>query len=188
MEESGDCGAGALACVSVSSYDAGAEPEPDTRFIFPVDINVLLDSAMVNGLGGAPVALQAYVMDAILLQIRDQIGGEWNRIPYEIEFENDGSVMVSTAVRRLGDVALTVNAELLERARLQMSAALGTPTATPIPTATPTATPEPTPVPIPAHLPDTGGSTAPFGMILALAAAAALITTMGLRALAGRKD
>ena len=130
-------------------------------------------------------------MDAITLRIRDDVGREWSEILYEIDFDENGGMNAVTQVRRLGDIALNVNADGLEKARTQVSEALGTPTAAPIPTATsvptatavPTATPAPPP---PSTLPDppvTGGSPVPFGILLALVGAAVLMILAGVKVL-----
>ena len=194
LSESDTCGGDALACVSVSVHDAEGDVEPDARFIFPVEISVAVDPDTIDDLGGVPVVFQAYVMDAITLRIRDDVGGEWNRVPFYTDFGEGGGVTAVAQVRRLGDIALAVDAYGLEKARMQVSATLGTPTATPIPTATlvptatavPTATPDPTP---PSTLPDppvTGDSPVPFGMLMALVGAAVLMVIVGVRVLATR--
>ena len=133
------------------------------------------------------MALQAYAMDAIMLRIRDDIGGEWNRVSFDTDFGEGGRMTVATRVRRLGDIALAVDADVLERAGRQMDSSTGepTPTATPVPTATaaPTTTPGPTP---PSTLPDppvTGGSPVQFEMLLALIGAAVLMIIIGVRVL-----
>ena len=130
VEESDDCAADALTCATVSIYSAEGEAELDARFIFPLEITVQVSSEQVNEMGGAPVVLQAYAMGAITFQIRDRVSGNWGAVPHEIEFDENGDVIVTTQVRRLGDLALVVNAETLEEARMRVSAALGTPTAT----------------------------------------------------------
>ena len=131
LAEADDCGGDALACASVSVHDAEGDVESDARFIFPVEISVAVGPDTIDDLGGLPVVLQAYVMDAITLRIRDGVGGEWNRVLFNIEFGEGGGMTAATQVRSLGDIALAVDAEGLERARMQVSAALGTPTATP---------------------------------------------------------
>ena len=195
MAEADDCGGDALACASVSVHNAEGDEEPDARFIFPVEISVAVGPDTIDDLGGPPVALQAYVMDAITLRIRDGVSGEWNGVPFVTEFGEGGGMTAATQVRRLGDIALAVDADVLERARTQVGAALGTPTAAPIPTATPvpttisvpTATPAPTPPPTLPDPPVTGGSPVPFGMLLALVVAAVLMILIGLRILTTRR-
>ena len=170
--------------------------ESDARFIFPVEISVVVGPDTIDDLGGLTVVFQAYVMDAITLHIRDDVGGEWNGAPFDIDFGAGGGMIAATQVRRLGDIALAVDAERLERARMQVSAALGTPTAAPVSTATPvptaTAVPTATPAPAPpSTLPDppvTGGSPIPFGMLMALVGAAVLMVFTGVRVLARRGE
>ena len=195
LAESDDCGGNALACASVFVHDAEGDLEPDARFIFPVEISVEVGPDTIDDLGGLPVVLQAYAMDAITLHTRDDVGGEWNRVLFNIEFGEGGGMTAATQVRSLGDIALAVNAEGLERARMQVSAAHGTPTAAPIPTATPvppaTAVPAATPIPTPpSTLPDppvTGGSPISFGILLALVGAAILMILIGFRVLTTRR-
>ena len=194
LAESHDCGGDALDCASVSVHDAEGVVESDARFIFPVEISVAVGADTIDDLGGPPVVLQAYVMDAITLRIRDGVGGEWNGVPFVTEFSEGGSMTAATQIRRLGDIALAVNADGLERARMRVSAALGTPTATPVPTTTPTTTttavptapPDPTPQSTLPAPPVTGGSPVPFEMLLALVGAAVLMVFIGVRVLAKR--
>ena len=169
--------------------------DSEARFIFPVEISVAVGPDTIDDLGGPPVALQAYVMDAITLRIRDDVGREWSEILYEIDFDENGGMNAVAQVRRLGDIALAVDADGLEKARTQVSEALGTPTAAPIPTATPvptatavpTATPAPPPPPTLPDPPVTGDSPVPFGMLLALVVAAVLMILTGLRILTTRR-
>ena len=188
LAESDDCGGDALPCASVSVYDAEGDVESDARFIFPVEISVAVGPDTIDDLGGLTVVLQAYVMDAITLRIRDDVGSKWYGVPFDTDFGVGGGMTAVAQVRRLGYIALAVDAEGLERARMQVSAALGTPTAAPVPTATAvlTATPDPTtdtPVPTPPPaLPDppvTGGSSVPFANLLALVGAAVLMVFIG---------
>ena len=186
LRESDDCGGDSLACAEFFVHDAEGDVESDARFIFPVEISVAVGPDTIDDLGGLPVALQAYVMDAITLRIRDHVGGEWNGLPFDVDFGEGGGMTAATHVRRLGDIALAVDADGLERARMQVSGTLGTPTATSVPTATavPTDTPAPTP---PSTLPDppvTGGSPLPLEILLALVGAAVLMVFIGVRALA----
>ena len=189
VEESDDCVTDTLTCTTVSIYSAEGEAEPDARFIFPVEITVQVSSEQVSEMGGAPVVLQAYAMGAITFQIRDRVSGNWGAVPHEIEFDENGDVIVTTQVRRLGYLALVVNAETLEEARMRVSAALGTPTATPIPTVTPTpaATATSVPTPTSVDLPVTGGSPITFGILLALTAMATLMTAIGMKTLSGKR-
>ncbi|MXY21985.1 MAG: hypothetical protein F4Y49_11700 [Dehalococcoidia bacterium] len=189
LAESEECGGDALACASVSIHNAEGDVEPEARFIFPVEISVVVGPDTIDDLGGPPVALQAYVMDAITLRIRDDVGREWSEVLYEIDFDENGGMNAVAQVRRLGDIALNVNADGLEKARTQVSEALGTQTAAPIPTATPvpTATAVPTATPTLPDPPVTGDSPVPFGMLLALVVAAVLMILTGLRILTTRR-
>ncbi len=193
VSESSDCGGMAEACAMVSIYNAEGEMESDVRLISAAEIVVTLDadtvSAMGDGLNGAAVAIQANALGGVMLQLMDDESGEWNSIPSEFMVNDDGSVTVSAMTRRLGHVALNVHSDVVADARMQLSMALGTPTATPVPpTATPappTATPvPPTPTPIPP--PDTGDTSMPFLMLLAMAIVASMAALVGAKVITAR--
>lgn len=191
--ESDDCGDMAMACAMVTIYDAAGEMESDVRLISSAEIEVMLDADMVSELGGAldggAVALQANALGGIMLQLMDEESGEWHSIPSEFMVNSDGSATVSGMTRGLGSVALNVYPDVVEQARMQLSAALGTPTATPIPpTATPappTATPVP-PTPTPVPPPDTGDTSVPFLMLLVMAVAASMLALVGTKVIMAR--
>jgi len=92
LTESDACGGDALACVSVSVHDAEGDVESDARFIFPVEISVAVGPDTIDDLGGFPVVFQAFVMNAITLRIRDDVGGEWNRVPFDADFSTGGGM------------------------------------------------------------------------------------------------
>ena len=195
LSESDDCGDMAMACAMVTIYDAEGEMESDVRLISSAEIEVMLDADMVSELGGAldggAVALQANALGGIMLQLLDEESGEWNSIPSQFMVNSDGSATVSGMTRGLGSVALNVYPDVVEQARMQLSAALGTPTATPIPpTATPvppTATPvPPTPTPVPPPPPDTGDASVPFLMLLVMAVAASMLALVGTKVIMAR--
>ena len=203
VSESDECGDMAMACATVAIYNAEGEMESDVRLISAAEITVTLDADAVASLGGdldgGAVAIQANALGGIMLQLMDDGTGEWNSIPSNFMVNSDGSVTVTGMTRRFSHIALNVYADVVEQARMQVSAALGTPTATPVPpTATPappTATPVP-PTPIPPPLPptpipptpipptpvpppDTGDASAPFLMLLAMALAASALALVG---------
>ena len=193
VSESGDCGDMAMACAMVTIYDAEGEMESDVRLISSAEIEVMLDADMVSELGGAldggAVALQANALGGIMLQLLDEESGEWHSIPSQFMVNADGSATVSGMTRGLGNVALNVYPDVVEQARMQLSAALGTPTATPIPpTATaapPTATPVP-PTPTPVPPPPTGDESVPFLMLLVMAVAASMLALVGTKVIMAR--
>ena len=196
LSESSDCGDMAMACAMVSIYNAEGEMESDVRLISSAEIEVMLDAAMVSELGGdldgGAVAIQANALGGIMLQLLDDDSGEWNSIPSSFMVNSDGSVTVSGMTRRFSHIALNVYPDVVEQARMQVSAALGTPTATPIPpTATPappTATPvPPTPIPpTPVPPPPTGDASVPFLMLLVMAVAASMLALVGTKVIMAR--
>ena len=206
VSESSDCGDMAMACAMVSIYNAEGEMESDVRLISSAEIVVTLDAATVSELGGdlngQAVALQANALGGIMLQLMDDGTGEWNSIPTDFMANADGSITISGMTRRFSHIALNVYPDVVEQARMQVSIALGTPTATPIPTATPepTATPvPPTPVPTATPVPPTpvpptpmppppptGDASVPFLMLLAMAVAASMLALVGTKVIAAR--
>lgn len=88
VSESSDCGDMAMACAMVSIYNAEGEMESDVRLISSAEIEVMLDAATVDELGGdldgGAVAIQANALGGIMLQLMDAESGEWNSIPSEI--------------------------------------------------------------------------------------------------------
>ena len=194
LSESDECGGMAAACASLSIYNAEGEMESDVRLISAAEITVTLDadavSAMGGDLDGSAVAIQAAALGGITLQLMDDESGEWNSIPSDFMANSDGSVTVSGMTRRFSQIALMVDDDVVAQARMQLSMALGTPTATPIPpTATPappTATPVP-PTPTPVPPPDTGdAASAPFLMLLAMALAASALALIGTKVIMAR--
>lgn len=196
LSESDECGNMAAACAAVSIYNADGEMESDVRLISAADIEVMLDAAAVDALGGgldgAAVAIQASALGGIMIQLMDDDSGEWNSIPTTFMVNSDGSATASGMTRRFSHIALMVYDDAVEQARMQFSMALGTPTATPVPpTATPappvpTATPvPPTPTPMPAP-PPTGDSSVPFLMLLAMAVAASMAALVGTKVIMAR--
>ena len=192
VSESNDCGGMAYACAMVSVYNAEGEMESDVRLISAAEVVVTLDADTVSELGGdldgGAVAIQANALGGFMLQLMDAESGEWGSIPSQFMVNSDGSVSVSGMTRGLGNVALNVDPDVVDQARMQLSMALGTPTATPIPpTATPappTATPvPPTPTPVP---PPTGDSSVPFLMLLAMAVAASMAALAGTKVIMAR--
>ena len=199
LSESDECGSMAAACAMVSIYNAEGEMESDVRLISSAEIEVTLDAATVDALGGdldgAAVAIQASALGGIMLQLMDDDSGTWNSIPSTFVVNSDGSATVSGMTRRFSHIALMVYDDVVEQARMQVSMALGTPTATPVPptatpappTATPvppTATPEPTPEP--EMLPDTGDSSVPFLLLLAMAVFASMAALVGTKVIMAR--
>ncbi len=199
LSESDECGSMAAACAMVSIYNAEGEMESDVRLISSAEIEVTLDAATVDALGGdldgAAVAIQANALGGIMLQLMDDDSGTWNSIPSTFVVNSDGSATVSGMTRRFSHIALMVYDDVVEQARMQVSMALGTPTATPVPptatpappTATPvppTATPEPTPEP--EMLPDTGDSSVPFLLLLAMAIFASMAALVGTKVIMAR--
>ena len=197
LAESDECGSMAAACASVSIYNAEGEMESDVRLISSAEIEVMLDAAAVDALGGdldgAAVAIQANALGGIMLQLMDDGSGEWNSIPSTFVVNSDGSATVSGMTRRFSHIALMVYDDVVAQARMQVSMALGTPTATPVPPtstpAPPTATPvppTPTPEPEPEMLPDTGDSSVPFLMLLAMAVFASMAALVGTKVIMAR--
>ncbi len=199
VSESDDCGDMAMACAMVSIYNAEGEMESDARLISAAEITITLDADAVSelgaGLDGGAVALQANALGGVMLQLMDDASGEWNSIPFDFMVNSDGSVTVTAMTRRFSVIALNVYADVVEQARMQVSMALGTPTATPIPTATPvpptpvppTPTPvPPTPTPEPVVAPDTGDTSVPFLMLLAMAFAASMLALIGTKVIMAR--
>ena len=182
VSESSDCGDMAMACAMVTMYNAEGEMESDVRLISSAEIEVMLSATMVDELGGdldgGAVAIQANALGGVMLQIMDEESGEWNSIPSSFMVNADGSVTVSGMTRGLGAVALNVYPDVVEKARMQVSMALGTPTATPIP---PTATPTPVPPP-----PTGDIASAPFLMLLVMAVAAAMLALVGTKVIMAR--
>lgn len=196
LSESDDCGNMAAACAMVSIYSAEGEMESDVRLISSAEITVTLDADAVAAIGGdldgAAVAIQASAMGGIMLQLMDDESGEWNSIPSTFMVNSDGSATVSGMTRRFSHIALMVYDDVVDQARMQVSMALGTPTATPVPpTATPappTATPvPPTPTPMPPPPPpDTGDPAVPFLMLLAMAIFASMAALVGTKVIMAR--
>ena len=199
LSESDDCGDMAMACAMVSIYNAEGEMESDVRLISAAEITITLDADTVSelgaGLDGGAVALQANALGGVMLQLMDDASGEWNSIPFDFMVNSDGSVTVTAMTRRFSVIALNVYADVVEQARMQVSMALGTPTATPIPTATPVPpTPPPvpptpmppTPTPEPVVTPDTGDTSVPFLMLLAMAFAASMLALIGTKVIMAR--
>ena len=149
-------------------------------------------AALGGDLDGAAVAIQASAMGGIMLQLMDDESGEWNSIPSTFMVNSDGSATVTGMTRRFSHIALMVYDDVVEQARMQVSMALGTPTATPVPpTATPappTATPvPPTPTPMPPPPPpDTGDPAVPFLMLLAMAVGASMLALVGTKVIMAR--
>ena len=194
VSESSDCGDMAAACAMVSIYNAEGEMESDVRLISAAEIMVTLDAETVSEMGGdlngSAVAVQANALGGIMLQLMDAESGEWNTIPSQFTANSDGSVTVSGMTRGLGNVALNVYPDVVAEARMQLSMALGTPTATPVPPtptpAPPTPTPvPPTPTPMPMH-PITGDSSVPFLMLLAMAIVASMVALVGAKVITAR--
>ena len=79
LSESDDCGDMAAACAMVSIYNAEGEMESDVRLISAAEIEVTLDAAAVDALGGdldgAAVAIQANALGGIMLQLMDDQSG-----------------------------------------------------------------------------------------------------------------
>lgn len=194
LSESDECGSMAVACASISIYNAEGEMESDVRLISSAEIEIMLDAAAVDALGGdlngAAVAIQADALGGIMLQLMDDDSGEWNSIPSSFMVNSDGSATVSGMTRRFSHIALMVYDDVVEQARMQVSMALGTPTATPVPPtstpAPPTATPvPPTPTPMPTP-PPTGDSSVPFLMLLAMAVFASMAALVGTKVIMAR--
>ena len=191
-----------FACVTVSLYTAEGEPEDDARLIYPAALTFVIAADAVADLGGVAALYQAYALGGLRIEVREDADDEWRQLPFEFDSNEDGGVSLSAKVRDFSDFnfRLFLDASAVETARRQMSAALGTPTATPTatpapsaptPTVTPAPTPTATPTPTPAlapetALPVTGGSTAPVGLLAALALAAALLAFAAVRALLAR--
>ena len=199
LSESDECGSSAMACAMVSIYSAEGEMESDVRLISSAEIEATLDADAVDSLGGdlngAAVATQANALGGITLQLMDDDSGEWNAIPGDFMVNSDGSATVTGMTRRFSHIALMVDADAVNQARMQVSMALGTPTATPIPTATPvpptavpTATPVPTPEPVIVEVqtPPTGDTAVPFVMLLAMAVFASMAALVGTKLIMAR--
>ena len=197
LSESDDCGSMAMACAMVSIYSAEGEMESDVRLISSAEIEAMLDAEAVASLGGdldgGAVATQASALGGITLELLDDDTGEWNAIPSAFMVNSDGSATATGMTRRFSHIALMVDADVVNQARMQLSMALGTPTATPIPTATPvpptpvpTATPVPTPEPIVIVAPDTGEPSMPFLMLLAIALFASMAALAGTKLIMAR--
>ena len=195
LSESDDCGDMAMACAMISIYDAEGNMESDVRLISSAEIEVMLSADAISelgaGLDGGAVATQADAMGAISVQLMDADGEEWNAIPSSFMLNGDGSATVMAMTRRFSAIALTVDADIVGQARMQLSMALGTPTATPIPTATPvpppTATPvPPTATPVPPPPPDTGDPSMPFLLLLAMAVGASALALIGAKLITAR--
>ena len=115
-------------------------------------------------------------------------------IPSDFMVNADGSATVTAMTRGFSVISLMVYADKVEMARMQLSMALGTPTATPVPpTATPmppTATPVPptaTPQPPIVIIPDTGDSpSAPFLLLLVVAGVALMLALFGTKLIVSR--
>ncbi len=197
LSESDDCGSMAMACAAVTIYSAEGEMESDVRLISSAEIEAMLDAEAVASLGGdldgGAVATQASALGGITLELLDADSGEWNAIPSAFMVNSDGSATATGMTRRFSHIALMVDADVVNQARMQLSMALGTPTATPIPTATPvpptpvpTATPVPTPEPIVIVAPDTGEPSMPFLMLLAIALFASMAALAGTKLIMAR--
>lgn len=198
LSESDDCGNMAVACAQVSIYNAEGEMESDVRLISSAEIVVTLDADTVAGMGGdldgGAVAIQTNALGGIMLQLLDDDTGDWNSIPISFMVNSDGSATVTGMTRGFSHIALNVDMDVVEQARMQLSMALGTPTATPIPpTATPappTSTPVPpptaTPEPIIIEVPATGDTSVPFLMLLAAAVAASMLALIGTKLIVAR--
>ena len=199
LSESDDCGDMAMACAMIAFYNAEGEMESDVRLISSAEIEVSLSADAISelgaGLNGPAVAQQANALGGIQLKLMDAQSGEWNMIPSNFMVNADGSATVTAMTRGFSVIALMVYADKVEMARMQLSMALGTPTATPIPTATPvpptpvpTATPVPTPEPIIVEVqaPDTGDTSVPFLMLLAMAVAASMLALVGAKLIMAR--
>ena len=170
--------------------------ESDVRLISSAEIEVMLDAATVDALGGdlngGAVAIQANALGGIMLQLMDDGSGEWNSIPSTFMVNSDGSVTITGMTRRFSHIALMVYDDVVEQARMQVSMALGTPTATPVPPtpvpptpAPPTATPVP-PTPTPVPPPPVGEPSLPFLMLLAMAVAASMLALVGTKVIMAR--
>ena len=170
-----------IACFTMSIYTAEGEMEDDVRLISPAEIVISLDADTVAGLGGAPILLQAHALGGVALSVSDNPDDDWTSIPFSFEASSSG-VTVTANTRRFSSMALTVTADSLATAEMQLSIALGTPTATPVPTATPEPTPEP------AETPSVGDTSLPLLALLALGIAGAMIAFIGSRALAARAN
>ena len=197
LSESDDCGDMAMACAMVSIYDADGNMESDVRLISSAEIMVTLSAEAVSelgaGLDGGAVATQANALGGISLRLMSAGDEDWNTIPSSFMVNSDGSATVSGMTRRLSMIALHVDADMVEKARMQLSMALGTPTATPVPTSTPvpppTATPvppTPTPEPVVVIIPDTGEGSMPFLMLLAMAVGASALALVGTKLIMAR--
>ena len=168
-----------IACLTVSIYNAEGEMEEDVRLISPAEIVISLDADTVAGLGGAPILLQAHALGGVALSVSDNPDDDWTSIPFSFD-ASSGGVTITATTRRFSSFALSVTADSLATAEMQLSMALGTPTATPVPTATPEPTPDP------ADAPSVGDTSLPLLALLALGIAGAMIAFIGSRALAAR--
>ena len=170
-----------IACLSVSIYNAEGEMEEDVRLISPAEIVIALDADTVAGLGGAPILLQAHALGGVALSVSDNPDDDWTSIPFSFD-ASSGGVTITATTRRFSSFALSVTADSLATAEMQLSMALGTPTATPVPTATPEPTPDP------ADAPSVGDTSLPLLALLALGIAGAMVAFVGSRALAARAN
>ena len=170
-----------IACLTVSIYNAEGEMEEDVRLISPAEIVISLDADTVAGLGGAPILLQAHALGGVALSVSDNPDDDWTSIPFSFD-ASSGGVTITATTRRFSSFALSVTADSLATAEMQLSMALGTPTATPVPTATPEPTPDP------ADAPSVGDTSLPLLALLALGIAGAMVAFVGSRALAARAN
>ena len=178
--ESSDCGGlDAMAAAAVFMYSAEGERESDPRLISPAEVIGTLSPEQVNALGGIAVILQTHAMGGLTLGFRDAADPRWNGVPFELRFGEDGGVTASAQTRRLSDcIALRIDLNILDQARLRLSGATPTftptPTPEPLPSRTPQPTPTPTPEPVQAQPPSTGDSPLPMRLLAPLAAIAVL--------------
>ena len=172
--ESSDCGGQeAMAAAAVFMYSAEGERESDPRLISPAEVIGALSPEQVNALGGVAVILQTHALGGLTLGFRDAGDPRWNIVPSEFRFAEDGGVTVSAQVRRLSDcIALRIDPDILDQARLLLGGATPTFTPTPTPEPLPSVTPRPTPasaLPL-AQPPSTGDSPLPMRLLAPLAA------------------
>ena len=172
--ESSDCGGfEAMAGAAVFMYSAEGERESDPRLISPAEVIGALSPEQVDALGGIAVILQTHAMGGLTLGFRDAADPRWNSVPFELRFGEDGGVTVSAQTRRLSDcIALRIDPDILDQARLLLSGATPTFTPTPTPEPLPSRTPEPTPALV--QPPSTGDSPLPTRLLAPLAAIAVL--------------
>ena len=175
LEESGDCGDGALACAALTLYTAEGETERDARLIFPAEIIISVSPEQVDALGGPGVVLQAYALGGILFRVNDAVR-DWNNLLFEFDVRTDGSFAAeseTSAIRPIPYIiGLDVDNGTRERAMWQIRGTTPTPSPASLARSTPQPTATPTPLPVPVEIPNTGDSSTPLSLVLALAAAA----------------